>query len=344
MRKPTFATTRGLSATMVAVALLVSACGDDDDSNDAGDETTEPADDAGSDETTAPDETEDTAADDATEDTAADDATGDALLPDHDSLSFGALWETPPIIGVDTEDTTVPVGAAPDLAAALAPILGVEVEWQNMQWPAQLPGVQSGVVDALFGQVSVTEERELSIVDLIPFTKTTFSLLLPEGNPDEVTQLADACGLTIGVPVGSVQTELVERISAESCEPNGEDAIEPAEYQGATAAISAIQAGTIDGWLDGTTSINEAAASGVAAFATAELPDSEWPPQYTGIAVGKDQPEVSLALVEGLQILIEDGSYGEIMEAWGMEAAAVTADEVVINPITGTPAGEVAAE
>ncbi|MEZ5294934.1 MAG: transporter substrate-binding domain-containing protein [Ilumatobacteraceae bacterium] len=112
---------------------------------------------------------------------AADDAIGDAQLPDHDSLSFGALWETPPIIGVDTEDTTVPVGAAPDLAAALAPILGVEVEWQNMQWPAQLPGVQSGVVDALFGQVSVTEERELSIVDLIPFTKTTFSLLLPEG-------------------------------------------------------------------------------------------------------------------------------------------------------------------
>ncbi|MEZ5294935.1 MAG: transporter substrate-binding domain-containing protein [Ilumatobacteraceae bacterium] len=118
-----------------------------------------------------------------------------------------------------------------------------------------------------------------------------------------------------------MQTELVERISAESCEPNGEDAIEPAEYQGATAAISAIQAGTIDGWLDGTTSINEAVASGAAAFATAELPDSEWPPQYTGIAVGKDQPEVSLALVEGLQILIEDGSYGEIMEAWSMEAA-----------------------
>ena len=335
MRPRTNHTTRGALALAVTAALLVSACGGDDDDAD------EPADAPTEEPTEEPaDAPADEPADAPADEPAA--APADGLLADRDSLSFGALWETPPTIAVDPNDTNVPVGVAPDLAAAMAPILGVEVEWQNMQWPAQLPGVQSGVVDALFGQVSVTEERELSIVDLIPFYKTTMSLLLPDGNPEGVGQLADACGLTIGVPVGSVQTELLEKINAEACEPNGEDAIVPAEYQGATAAISAIQAGTIDGWLDSTTSIDEAAASGVASFATAEVPESEYQAQYTGIAVGKDQPEVSLALVEALLTVIEDGTYAAIMEEWGISAASVTAEEVVINPITGTPAGEVA--
>lgn len=350
MRPATLNKHRGKAALFVAAALVLTACGGDDDDSTgaddqaAADETDAESDDAAAD-TEATDESDETA--DESDADASDTDEGSAEggeLAGRDTLIFGALWETPPMIGVDPDDTTVPVGLAPDLADAMSTQLGVDVEWQNMQWPAQLPGVQSGVVDALFGQVTITGERELSIVDLIPFFKTPFSLLLPEGNPEGLTQLADACGLSIGVPVGSIQSELIATINADACVPNGEDEIIPAEYQGATAAISAIQAGTVDGWLDSSTSINQVAESGAGSFATVQIPESEYPPEYTGIAVGKDQPDVSVALADSLKSLIEDGTYSDILASYGLDSNAITADEVVINPTTGTEVGVVSEE
>ena len=129
------------------------------------------------------------------------------------TISFGALWETPPVISVSTTDSSTPIGISPDIAAAIAPILGVKVTWKNLQWPAQLPGLQSGNVDVLFGQVSVTKEREQSIVDLIPFTKDGQTILVAAGNPKKLTSLANACGTTIGAAVGSTLSAEVEGAS-----------------------------------------------------------------------------------------------------------------------------------
>jgi polar amino acid transport system substrate-binding protein len=266
-----------------------------------------------------------------------------ASIQDSETLRFGALWETPPVIGVDPADTSTPVGLAPDLADAMEPILGVTVEWQNMQWPAQLPGVQSGVVDALFGQVSVTAERELSIVDLVPYDLVGQGILVPAGNPEGLTRLGDACGLTIGVPVASIESELVTRVSAEACESNGEDAIEIAEYQGAQAAVSALRAGTIEGWVDSMPSLDAVVVAAPDSFAAVAVPEDEDTPMFGGIAVAKDQPGVSEAIAGALGMLIANGTYDALLDQWGMSSAAITADQLVINPVTGTAVGAVAA-
>jgi len=255
---------------------------------------------------------------------------------DSGEVSFGALWETPPIISVTASDTTKPVGLAPDLAAALGEELGVKATWQNMQWPAQLPGVQSGVVDALFGQVNVTEEREQSIVDMVPFYKTTMALLLPAADADGVTKLGDMCGTTIGAPVGSETVAELERVSAAEC---ASQPVKIKEFQGATLAISAVKSGSIDAWLD-TTASQVVAADADGDLASVEVPEDEIAPVYNGIAVGKDKPELTKALVEALRALIESGRYDEIFAANDSSAAAITVDEVVANPITSTPVGE----
>jgi len=251
-------------------------------------------------------------------------------------LTLGALWETPPMIGVDPGDTSTPVGVAPDLAAALGQVLGVDVAWQNMQWPAQLPGVQSGAVDALMGQVTDTAERETSVVDLVPFYRSTESLLLTKENPAGVKSLKDMCGMTVGVPVGSIQSKEVTAVSDASCVGKP---IELAEYQGATAAISAVRAGTVDAWLDTTTTQLQAVKASSGAFVTAELPADESPANFTAIAVAKADPGLSNALAGALKVLIQDGSYGKVLEANDVAAAAIAAGDVVVNPITRTVAG-----
>jgi len=258
-------------------------------------------------------------------------------------ISFGALWETPPVISVDEADPSKPVGISPDLAAAMAKELGVEVEWQNLQWPAQLPGLQSGTVDVLFGQVSITAEREQSVVDLIPFQSRGMSILLPADNPEKVKAVADMCGLTMGVPIGASQAAIVTKISAAACEANGKPAIKMADYQGASAAVQALRAGTVDGWLDTTTNIEDIVEANADVFDSTTVPDDEIPAEFSGIAVAKDNPGLSEALAGALKALIDDGTYGDIYKKLGLESSEVTSDEVVINPLTKTPAGEKAA-
>lgn len=264
-----------------------------------------------------------------------------ASIQDSGVVSFGALWETPPLISVDVNDPTVPIGITPDLSALIGEVLGVDVEWQNLQWPAQLPGVQAGNVDALFGQVTITEERELSIVDLVAWNQSTESILVAAGNPESIESLADLCGLVAAVPIGSTQGEYVAAAS-EDCVAAGKAAIDVQEYQGATAAIQALRAGTVDAWLNSTADQEAAVAADPSAFEAVLIPESEVATTYGGIAVAKDQPGLSEALAGALKLLIEDGSYQGVLEEWGASANALTVDQVLINPITGTPAGEIA--
>lgn len=283
----------------------------------------------------------DTAADDSSTASTSVDTELAAELPDSitsaGEISFGALWETPPVISVTTDDTSVPVGAAPDLATALTGLLGVDATWQNMQWPAQLPGVQSGNVDALFGQVSATAERETSVVDLIPFYRSSMALLMLADDTSGVSGIADMCGKSVGVPVGSVQSDAVTAVSDASCADNP---ISIKEYSGATAAISAVKAGTIDAWMDTATSQTTVVEESGSTFATVTVPDSEFEPQYTTIAVSKDQPELTQALLDAMGELIDNGTYDQIMTDNGLGEAEISTDELVANPITGTPIGE----
>lgn len=264
------------------------------------------------------------------------------LLPesikDSGVISFGALWETPPMIGVDPADPNTPVGFAPDLAGELGNLLGVDVEWQNLQWPAQLPGVQSGSVDVLFGQVSITEERETSIVDLITFQSEPYAVLFRTEDEGQFSSLAELCGWAVAVPVGSTQAAYIGAAS-ERCVEEGEDAIAMTEYQGATAAIQAMRAGTVDAWMNSESSQIAVVDSNPDVFDLFTVSEEEIPPSRSGIAVGKSQPELTLALTEALGVAMDNGTYQELMDEWGM-TGAITRDELAVNPITGTPAGE----
>lgn len=251
------------------------------------------------------------------------------------SVSFGALWETPPVISVTATDTSNPVGITPDLGVLMGEQLGVAVEWQNLQWPAQLPGVQSGTVDALFGQVTATAEREQSVVDLVPFSKTTMGLVLADDRATGVDSLADMCGETIAVPVGSIQTEEVDAASAEFCD--GDD-IGLKEFQGATLAVNALRSGAVDAWFDNYSNLVEIAKADTTLDAV-ELPAAEIAPTYNALAISKDAPELTEALLAAMRAIVEDGTYAEVFADHGFSAGALTLDEVVANPVTGSAVG-----
>ncbi|PKZ66895.1 hypothetical protein CYJ73_03975 [Gordonia terrae] len=251
------------------------------------------------------------------------------------ALELGAEWSTPPIVGVDPSNTSQPFGIAPDLAAAIGNDLGLTPRWRNMQWPAQLPGLQSGAVDALFGQISDTREREAGEFDLVPFIKTTESLLMSSDKAAGITSLADMCGKTVGAPVGGVQVASVRAVSDERC---GSDPIKISEFQGGVAAVNAVRSGAITAWLD-TTPSQKSAVAADSELTAVVVPDEEIEPIYTAIAVSKKNGSLATALAESLRRLSENGTYARILADHDSADSSVEIDEITVNPLTGTPAG-----
>lgn len=266
-----------------------------------------------------------------------------AMLPERiqesGEITFGALWETPPIISIDPADTSTPVGITPDLAEELGKVLGVTPVWKNMQWPAQLPGLDSGNVDVLFGQVSDGPERE-EVIDIIGFYRSPMGLLV---SPDDagVTSMMEMCGRSIGVPQGSSQKAIVDGNSA-LCVENGEGEIKVVEYPGAQNAIVALTAGTVDAWMDATTSTARIAEESGGEMASIALPSEEvdqHAPRGVGLAMSKQQPELTEALLAAMKEIYGSGAYAAVMEEWGAADAVMPEDEIVINLYTGIPAG-----
>jgi ABC-type amino acid transport substrate-binding protein len=257
------------------------------------------------------------------------------------TISFGALWETPPYISVDPKDTKTPIGITPDLAAGVSEILGVTPKWQNMQWPAQLPGLQAGNVDVLWGQVSDTAEREQSVADIIAWSQSPLALLVASGNPKDIGKLGDACGLKVSVPIGSQQSQAVEGVSKTACTDQGKPAIKAVEYPGAQQAIVALKAGSVDAWFDSRSPVQEAADKGGFDVVTLENAEIEkYMQTINGVAIAKDQPGVTQAIAGALQKLAKSGEYQDILDKWKCGDNALQVEDIKINGYTGIKAGE----
>lgn len=253
-------------------------------------------------------------------------------------ITSGALLQTPPVIGASDDDPNLAVGIVPDLAELLEPILGVEIEFINTQWPNQLPGVQSGALDTLWGQVSVTDEREQSIVDLIPWQTSPSGLLIAAGNPLGIDSVASMCGMRVAVPNGSTQMTDIQEVSDAEC---ADTPIEILQYQGGADAVAAVRAGTVDAWMDSLASQNDLVEADPDVFDVVAVPESEIEPTFSGIAIGKANPELTEALLAAFTIIVEDGSYEAVLDEYDMGYAAITLDQLVPNPYTGTPVGEI---
>ena len=258
-------------------------------------------------------------------------------------VTFGALWETPPIIGVDPKKPNVPVGLAVDLVAAVGKVLGIKPVWKNLQWPAQLPGLQSGNVDVLWGQVSDTKLREQSIADMVSWQQNPWAILLPAGNPKGVKSLSDACGLKIAVPNGSRQDLIVAGNNAKFCKNKPMTTI---GYPGTQEAVVAIKAGGADAWLDSAPSIEAIVKAAPSDFTSVPLPNPQLLPygsNISGVAISKRQPQLTKAIFRALKKIAADGgAYQAAMKKWGTSSGAMPAKHIKINIFTGLRAGTTA--
>lgn len=268
------------------------------------------------------------------------------LLPEHIKQSGRIVaagnFDNPPSLYADVNDPTRPLGVAPDLSAAIGEILGVEFQWQNVAWPGQLPGLDAGTFDVLWGQISVTAQREREVLDLVPWSQEILSFLTLKENAGEFSdQWADACGKTLSVALGSIYVSVLADVNARFCEGAGLPAVVINEYQGNEE--TAIRSGQVDAALDHYTVLKRIAE---------ELPDVyeaiplsleqsyEVYPGMAGIGAKKENAGLSQAIAGALDILYQNGTWAQILEDNDSDNMP-DARLIRVNALTGTPAGEV---
>lgn len=218
------------------------------------------------------------------------------------------------------------VGLDHDLVLAVSARLGLGADFQQQPFDGLVPGLQAGRYDVIVGGITDNLERQ-EVASFVDYTASGTGVLAAAGNPLGITGIADLCGLRVAVQQASRQKDILETYAEDNCD----DAIDITSYPENTQAVTALQAGMVDAVAATQVNLVEIAAS---LEGEVELViDPEHPNGFmaspNGFGFLKTEEELVEAYRAGLQSLMDDGTYGEILAKWDQEPIAL--EEATVN-------------
>lgn len=227
------------------------------------------------------------------------------------------------------DDEQTPIGHETDIAQLVADSLGKELELEVRAWADWPLAVESGDVDAVISNVTVTEERKEKY-DFATYRNDELGWLVQADNEIEaIDEAADIAGLTVAVGSGTNQ----EKILLAWDEENQAAGLEPVQveyFESDGDTTLALQSGRIDASFGPNATAAYKSAVSPQDFKVVGTLNGGWP-DTAQIAVTTLKGNGLTEAVEiGLQGAFDDGSYAEVLERWGLEDEAIEAPEV--NP------------
>ncbi|KHK97406.1 ABC transporter substrate-binding protein [Microbacterium mangrovi] len=213
-----------------------------------------------------------------------------------------------------------PTGWEVDLTNAIAAKLGVKAQYNIAKFDNILPSITGGKDDIGMSSFTDTKEREKQ-VDFVNYYSAGIAWASLKGknvNPD------DACGLKVAVQ--STTYEDTDEVPAKSkaCTAKGKPAIQVFRFDAQDQATNAVILGQVDAM---------SADSPVTAYAIKTTGDKLQPAGKTfdvapyGIPVAKNS-QLTPVLQKAVQALIDDGTYGKILDKWGVADGGVKTAEI----------------
>lgn len=226
----------------------------------------------------------------------------------------------PPMAMYDENNRAV--GFDPELGRLLGQKLGIDVSLNKQAFDSVIPSLQANKNDIIMSGMNDTPERQetLSFVD---YTYGGFAIAVRKGNPEGITTQRDLCGKTVSVQKATVQGDLLRAMDCD---------VTVMELPSDLDAQTALRAGKSDAY---------SADAVVAEYVVATTEDGEafeivrdpenpagFNPVYSGIGILKGEDELIEAVQRGLQALIDEGTYQEVLERNGIDAYAVESAEI----------------
>lgn len=221
------------------------------------------------------------------------------------------------------DDLQTAIGYDVDLGKALGKVLGLETEVSAAEFASLLPGIGSKY-DVAISSFTITEERMASYT-MISYISVGSSYGVKSGNeagfdPDDV------CGSTIAVQTGTYQEEELTAFSAE-CTDAGSEAVDILKFGTQSDVTTNVVGGKAEAmYADSTVSSYAVALTSEQIEVVGGVRDAA--PQ--GIVVPMDDAELTDAMQQAMQHLMDEGTWGEILDSWGTKDAALATAEV--NP------------
>ncbi len=255
-----------------------------------------------------------------------------ALLPkdiaESGKLKVAVFAGTPPISFL-ADDERTPIGSETDIASLVADALGLELELDVKAWADWPLALQSGDVSAVTANITVTEERK-ELFDFATYRNDILGwLVTADSEITSITEPKDIAGYTVAVGSGTNQ----EKVLIAWDEQNQAAGLKPVKieyFDNDGDTILALQSGRID--INFGPNVTSAFKAAVAPkeFKVVGTLSGGWP-QTAQIAVASLKGnELAPAFAAALNHTIEEGTYAQVLERWGISSEAIATSEV--NP------------
>ncbi|MFB6572450.1 ABC transporter substrate-binding protein [Streptomyces noursei] len=255
-----------------------------------------------------------------------------ALVParvrESGALRIGVGAESsPPLSFYATDDKTL-IGVEEDVATLVADTLGLAPRFEPLSWENLFVGLDSGKLDAVFSNVTVTEERK-DKYDFATYRLDQLAMEAKKGSGWKVRGAADVAGKTVAVSSGTNQEKILVDWSKED-EAAGRKPVDIKYFQKASDVYLALQSGRIDGYFGP----NPTAAYHVGVAGQTEIVGtfSGGGARLKGEIAATTRKDSGLvkAYAAALQKVIDDGRYAKVLARWGLSGEAVRTSR--INP------------
>ena len=214
-------------------------------------------------------------------------------------------------------------GMDPDLAKALAAVMGLKVKVVNASLSTIIPGLSSGKYDLGMSSITDTKRREKS-VDFVTYfktgtsfyTNTTGGLVIQNG-------LADLCGRSVAVGRGTTQASDAAAQSAK-CKAAGKKGIKIFVYRNQTAARLGVTRGL---GAVGMADYPVAAFLVVNSKGQFKLTGTPYNVAPYGIAIPKGNG-MAKPVLHAMRVLMANGTYKAILQRWYILSGAISTPEI----------------
>ena len=253
------------------------------------------------------------------------DAAAAALLPATYKTSGVNVASDIPYAPMELYDANNnPTGFDYDLSQALGAKLGVEFKFEVQSFDGIIPSLQAGKHDIAMSSMTDSAERE-KVLTFIDYFNAGSGILVPKGNPKNITGFASLCGLTVAVENATVQADLIAALNKGAC---ASKPVVLTTFPDENAAETAIRAGKADADLnDGQVSAYNAKIAGNGKYFDVIAP-TDAPTGFgatpIGIGVLKANTGLVAALKAALQSLMDDGTYTKLLAKWNLTSFGVS--------------------
>jgi polar amino acid transport system substrate-binding protein len=238
-----------------------------------------------------------------------------ALLPD-EIREAGVIKAGGPVTEIPAvyleEDAVTRTGYMTDLVNAVGDLLGVEIAFTDMPFASLVPGLQRGSIDMT---LTISDKKtHHEVLDFVDYLGNGLGILVAAGNPNGFDSLESLCGHTVAALAGSVAVGVVTEANKSCADP-----MEIKEFPGIAYAQLAVRSGQADATFGPGATLGYVSANLEDGTVFEVAPGGPYTVQPDAFAFIKGNDELRDAVQAALQRLVDDGTAANILEKYGVD-------------------------